>query len=126
MLGSCVEVINVLEKLGQTESKKGEIMKVPIPIKLVTMHEALEENFDWIVPANPFDECSKPKSNEKGISETHIDKIQCILERISCTDLDASSILNTRVLLSVLSSKALNKSAYVRQPTFFIPVILFS
>ena len=90
MLGSCVEVINTLEKLGQTEPKKGEVIKVPIPIKLVAMHEALEENFDWIVPANPLDECSKPKSNEKGISETHIDKIQCIVEKISGLDLYAT------------------------------------
>ena len=61
---------------------------MPIPIKFVAMHEALEGNFDWIVPQNPFDECSKPKSNEKGNSEPYIDKIQCIVERISVLDLD--------------------------------------
>jgi hypothetical protein len=26
------------------------------------MHEALEKNFDWIVPENPIDESSEPKS----------------------------------------------------------------
>ena len=46
MLVSCVDVINALEKLGKTEPIKGEEMKVPIPVKLVAMHEALEENFD--------------------------------------------------------------------------------
>ena len=43
MLGSCVDVIGTLDKT------KPEI-KVPIPFKLVGMHEALENNFDWIVP----------------------------------------------------------------------------
>ena len=36
------------------------------------MHEALEKNFDWIVPENLFDEDSVPKSNEKGVSETYV------------------------------------------------------
>ena len=56
MLGSCVDLINALEKLGKTEPTKGEEIKVTIPVKLVALHEALEENFDWIVPQNPFDE----------------------------------------------------------------------
>jgi hypothetical protein len=42
MLGSCVEVAG---------TNKEEI-KVPIPFKLVGLHEALEKNFDWIVPEN--------------------------------------------------------------------------
>ena len=63
-------------------------MKVPIPVKLVAMHEALEENFDWIVPQNPFDESSKPKRNERDTSEPYVDKIQCIVERVSILDLD--------------------------------------
>ena len=45
------------------------------------MHEALEKNFDWIVPENPFDESSVPKNIERGISETYIDKMQCIVEK---------------------------------------------
>jgi hypothetical protein len=40
MLGSRVDVVG---------TNKEEI-KVPIPFKLVGMHEAFEKNFDWIVP----------------------------------------------------------------------------
>jgi hypothetical protein len=29
-----------------------EEIKVPIPLKLIGMHEALEKNFDWIVTEN--------------------------------------------------------------------------
>jgi hypothetical protein len=43
MLGSCVNVVG---------TNKEEI-KVPIPCKLVGLHEALEKNFDWIVPESP-------------------------------------------------------------------------
>ena len=59
------------------------------------MHEALEKNFDWIVPENPFDESSEPKSVERGSSETYIDKIPCIVEEIFGLDLNASSLENT-------------------------------
>jgi hypothetical protein len=50
MLGSRVEVV------GTTK----EDIKVPIPCKLVGLHEALEKNFDWICPENPFNESSEP------------------------------------------------------------------
>ena len=95
MLGSCVDVISILEKLDKTKPKNGEEIKIPIPSKLIGMHEALEKNFDWIVPENPFDENSEPKSVERGSSETYIDKIQCIAEKVSDLDLDASSLGNT-------------------------------
>jgi hypothetical protein len=65
MLGSCVDVIGT----------NREEIKIPIPFKLVGMHEALEKNFDWIVPENPFAESSEPKSVEKGSSKTCLDKI---------------------------------------------------
>jgi hypothetical protein len=55
-LGSRVNVV------GTTKAD----IKVPIPCKLVGLHEALEKNFDWIVPENPFDESSEPKSVHKG------------------------------------------------------------
>jgi hypothetical protein len=42
MLGSHVNVV------GTTK----EDIKVPIPCKLVGLYEALEKNFDWIVPEN--------------------------------------------------------------------------
>jgi hypothetical protein len=32
--------------------------KVPIPCKLLGLHEALEKNFEWICPENFFDENS--------------------------------------------------------------------
>jgi hypothetical protein len=82
MLGSHVEVVG---------TNKEEI-EVPIPFKLVGMHEALEKNFDWIVPENPFDESSEPKSVHRGSSKTHLDKIQFLVEKTSAIDLDASSL----------------------------------
>jgi hypothetical protein len=80
MLGSHVEVVG---------TNKEEI-KVPIPCKLVGLHEALEKNFDWICPENLFDERSEPKSVHKGSSKTHLDKIQCLVEKTSAIDLNAS------------------------------------
>jgi hypothetical protein len=44
MLGSRVEVVGT----------NNEDIKVPIPCKLVGLHEALEKNFDWICPKKPF------------------------------------------------------------------------
>jgi hypothetical protein len=85
MLGSRVDVVG---------TNKEEI-KVPIPFKLVGMHEALEKNFDWIVPENPFDESIEPKSVHKGSSKLHLDKIQFLVEKTSAIDLDASSLENT-------------------------------
>jgi hypothetical protein len=73
MLGSCVYVIGT----------NREEIKIPIPFKLVGMHEALEKNFDWIVPENPFDESSEPKSVEKRSSKTCLDKIQFLVEKTS-------------------------------------------
>jgi hypothetical protein len=48
MLGSRVEVVGTNK----------EEAKVPIPCKLIGLHEALEKNFDWICPENIFDERS--------------------------------------------------------------------
>jgi hypothetical protein len=76
MLGSRIDV-------GGTTK---EDIKVPIPFKLVGLHEALENNFDWIVPENPFDESSEPNSVHKGSSKTHLDTIQFIVEKTSAID----------------------------------------
>jgi hypothetical protein len=95
MLDPCVDVIGTLEKIDKTKPKKGEEIKIPIPFKLLEMHEALEKNFDWVVPENPFDESSEPKSFEKGSSKTYMDKIQFLVEKTSGTELDASSLENT-------------------------------
>jgi hypothetical protein len=85
MLGSRVDVVGT----NKEESK------VPIPFKLVGMHDALEKNFDWIVPKNPFDESSDPKSVHRGSSKTHLDKIQFLVEKTSAIDLNAPSFGNT-------------------------------
>jgi hypothetical protein len=71
MLGSPVNVVGT----------NNEDIKVPIPSKLVGLHEALEKNFDWICHKNPFDESSVPKSVHKGSSKTHLDTIQFIVEK---------------------------------------------
>jgi hypothetical protein len=79
--------------LGLRENVVGinkEEIKVPIPCKLVGLHEALEKNFDWIVPENLFDESSEPKSVHKGSLKTSLDTIQCIVEKTSAIDLNAS------------------------------------
>jgi hypothetical protein len=85
MLGSRVDVVG---------TNKEEI-KVPIPFILVGMHEALENNFDWIVPENPFVESSEPKSVHRGSSKTHLDKIQFLVEKTSAVDFNAPSFKNT-------------------------------
>jgi hypothetical protein len=72
MLGSRVDIVG---------TNKEEI-KVPIPFKLVGMHEALEKNFDWIVPENPFDESSEPKCVHRGSSKTHLIKYNSLLKRL--------------------------------------------
>jgi hypothetical protein len=82
MLGSPVKVV------GTTK----EDFKVPIPCKLVGMHEALEKNFNWICPENLFDENSVPKHDHKGYSKNHLDTIQLIVEKTSAMDLNASSL----------------------------------
>jgi hypothetical protein len=79
-LGSHVEVV------GTTN----EETQVPIPSKLLGLHEAFENNFDWICPENLFDESSVPKRDHKGSSKTHLDTIQFIVEKTSATDLSAS------------------------------------
>jgi hypothetical protein len=80
MLGSRVNII------GTTK----EDINVPIPCKLAGLHEALEKNFDWICPENPFDESSEPKSVHKGYSKTHLHTIQFIIEKTSAIYLNAS------------------------------------
>jgi hypothetical protein len=72
MLGSRVDVVGTNK----------EETKVTIPFKLVGMHEASEKNFDWIVPENPFDENSEPKSVHKGYSKTHWIKYNSLLKRL--------------------------------------------
>jgi hypothetical protein len=80
MLGSPVNVV------GTTK----EDIKVPIPSKLLGLHKALENNFDWICPKNLFSELSEPKRDHKESSKTYLDAIQCLVEKTSAMDLNAS------------------------------------
>jgi hypothetical protein len=80
MLGSRVEVVGT----------NNEEINVPTPSKLLGLHEALENNVDWICPENLFNKMSEPKSVHKGSSKTYLDVIQCLVEKISAIDLNAS------------------------------------
>jgi hypothetical protein len=73
------EHFNILGSRVEVVATNKEEIKVPIPFKLVGLHEALEKNFDWIVLENLFDESSEPKSIHKGSSKTHLDTIQCLV-----------------------------------------------
>jgi hypothetical protein len=79
-LGSPVEVV------GTTN----EDSIVPIPCKLVGIHDALEKNFSWMCPENLFDESSVPKRDYKGYSKTHLDRIHFFVEKTPTIDLNAS------------------------------------
>jgi hypothetical protein len=79
-LGSAVEVV------GTTK----EDFRVPIPCKLVGIHDVLKKNFSWICPENLFDESSVSKCDYKGYSKTHLDTIQFIVEKTPTIDLNAS------------------------------------
>jgi hypothetical protein len=92
-----IEAMKVFERFNMLDSRvdvvctNKEKIKVPIPFKLVGINKALEKNFDWIVPENPFDESSEPKGVHRGFSKTHLDKIQCLVEKTSAIDLNAPS-----------------------------------
>jgi hypothetical protein len=79
-LGSPIEVV------GTTNEES----RVPIPCKLVGIHDALEKNFSWICPENLFDESSVPKHDYKGYSKTHLDRIHFFVEKTPTIDLNAS------------------------------------
>jgi hypothetical protein len=62
------EVFKKFNKLGSPVEVGGtpnEDFRVPIPCKLLGIHDALEKNFGWICPENLFDEGSVPKSDHK-------------------------------------------------------------
>jgi hypothetical protein len=80
MLGSPVNVV------GTTK----EDIKVPIPCKFVGLHEALENNFDWICPKNLFNEMSEPKRDHRASSKSYLDVIQCLVGKTSAIDLNTS------------------------------------
>jgi hypothetical protein len=80
MLGSPVNVVGT----------NNEETQVPIPSKHLGLHEALENNFDWIYLENIFSELSEPKRDHHKFSKTHLDTIQFIVEKTFAIDLNAS------------------------------------
>jgi hypothetical protein len=72
-------------------STNDEGAEIPIPSKLLGLCEAFENNFDWICPKNLFCDLSEPKRDHKGSSKTYVDEIQCLIDRTSAVDLNASS-----------------------------------
>jgi hypothetical protein len=72
------EVFKKFNKLGSPVEVVGtpnEYSRMPIPCKLVGIHDALENNFSWICPENLFDENSVPRHNYKGYSKRHLHRI---------------------------------------------------
>jgi hypothetical protein len=88
------KVLKCFNKLGSPIKVIGtnnEGAEIPIPCKLLGLCEAFENNFDWICPENLFDENSVPKHDHKGSSKTYVDEIQCLIDKTSIVDLNASS-----------------------------------
>jgi hypothetical protein len=84
------KVFKHLNKLGshvEVVGRNNEETQVPIPSKLLGLHEAFENNFDWICPVNRFSDLSEPKCDYKGSSKTYVDAIQCLIEKTSAMDL---------------------------------------
>jgi hypothetical protein len=89
------KVLKHFNKLGspiKVISTDNEGTEIPIPSKLLGLYEAFENNFDWICPKNLFSDLSEPKCNHKGSSKTYVDEIQCLIDKNSAVDLDASSL----------------------------------
>jgi hypothetical protein len=87
------KVFKRFNKLGlhvEVVGTNNEETQVPIPAKLLGLHEAFENNFDWICPENIFSELSEPKRDHKGSSKTYVDAIQCFIKNTSAINLDAS------------------------------------
>jgi hypothetical protein len=87
------KVLKHFNKLGlhiEVVSTNNEETQVPIPSKLLGLHEAVENNFDWICPKNLFSDLSEPKCHHKGSSKTYVDAIQCLIEKTSAINLNAS------------------------------------
>jgi hypothetical protein len=88
------KVLKHFNKLGspiKVISTNNEGTKIPIPSKLLGLNEAFENNFDWICPKNLFNDLSEPKHDHKGSSKTYADEIQCLIDKTSAVDLNASS-----------------------------------
>jgi hypothetical protein len=89
------KVLKRFNKLGSPIniiSTNNEGTEIPIPSKLLGLYEAFENNFDWICPKKLFSDLSEPKCDHKGSSKTSADEIQCLIEKTSSMDLNASSL----------------------------------
>jgi hypothetical protein len=87
------KILKRFNKLGspiKVVSTNNEGVEIPIPSKLLGLYEAFKNNFDWICPKNLFSELSEPKHDHKGSSKTYVDEIQCLIEKTSAIDLNAS------------------------------------
>jgi hypothetical protein len=87
------KVLKRFNKLGspiKVISTNNEGTEIPIPSKLLGLYEAFENNFDWICPKNLFSDLSEPKRDHKGSSKTYVDEIQCLIDKTSVVDLNAS------------------------------------
>jgi hypothetical protein len=87
------KVLKHFNKFGshiKVVSTNNEGTEIPIPSKLLGLYEAFENNFDWACPANLFSDLSEPKRDHKGSSKTYVDEIQCLIEKTSAVDLNAS------------------------------------
>jgi hypothetical protein len=83
------EVFKKFNKLGSSIEIVGtpnEDSRVPIPCKLVGIHDALENNFSWICPKNLFDESSVPRHDYKGYSKPHLDRIHFFVPTVDLND----------------------------------------
>jgi hypothetical protein len=62
-------------KLHEIEDPKKKASRMPIPCKLVGIHNALVTNSSWICPENLLDENSVPRRDYKGYSKPQLDSI---------------------------------------------------
>jgi hypothetical protein len=88
------KVLKRFNKLGSpimVISTNDDGAEIPIPCKLLGLSEAFKNNFAWICPENLFDENSVSKHDHKGSSKTYVDEIQCLIDKTSSVDLNASS-----------------------------------
>jgi hypothetical protein len=87
------KVLKRFNKLGspiKVVSTNNEGTEIPIPSKLLGLYEAFENNSDWICSKNLFSDLSEPKRDHKGSSKNYVDEIQCLIEKTSSMDLNAS------------------------------------
>jgi hypothetical protein len=87
-----IEAREVLKKFNNVGSPveivgtPSEDSRMPIPCKLVGIHDALENNFSWICPKNLFNESSVPRHDYKGYSKTHLDRIHLFVPVVDLND----------------------------------------